>query len=233
LPMFTKLSEEKGPALNRYRALYHMRRRRRFENVLIVALIVLVLISIFLRVSGWSPSGDESRLMNNELREGALRADAAEMKTGSIISRPSRLIIPKIGVNAVVELVGENSKGEMGIPSSYQNTAWYMNGALPGEIGSAVINGHLDTRFFDSGVFRNLGSLTVGDVVQIQEENGNFLKFEVVGKESYDSNNAPLDRIFGESGEARLNLITCDGTWDQSVKRYDRRLVVFTRLISN
>src|SRR5689334_11255756 len=69
---------------------------------------------------------------------------------------PDRIIIPKIGVNAKVEQVGITFKGNMSTPKSFFDVGWYKYGTIPGNLGSAVIDGHVDNGFEMAGVFAGL-----------------------------------------------------------------------------
>lgn len=119
----------------------------------------------------------------------------------------------------------------MGVPERVENVAWYSLGPQPGEAGNAVLSGHLDDYKGDPAVFWGLNELQPGDTIIVIDAAGNSRQFQVTGKESYAFDQAPLDRIFGSSFTSNLNLITCDGTWDQNARNYDRRLVVYSRLV--
>ena len=62
--------------------------------------------------------------------------------TSEQLGIPTRLRIPKINVDTVVESVGLTLDDAMDVPKNYKHTAWYNGGPRPGQIGSAVINGH-------------------------------------------------------------------------------------------
>ncbi|HUD02927.1 MAG TPA: class F sortase [Candidatus Paceibacterota bacterium] len=149
--------------------------------------------------------------------------------------QPSRLIIPSIGVDAHVQSVGLywNGDGTMSIPTNFTDVGWYNGGPLPGAVGSAVIDGHYDGRNVKEAVFYNLGKLTPGDLVEVVDNDGTTLKFQVVGVTLYDYNATTTDIFSGDTSEARLNLITCAGSWDKAQGIYTKRVVVFTKLIKN
>jgi LPXTG-site transpeptidase (sortase) family protein len=109
------------------------------------------------------------------------------------------------------------------------DVAWYKLGPKPGEVGNAVINGHINTYYSEHGVFEHLDNLNVGDVVEVVERNGATLRFVVIGKKLLDYN-SPTDDIFGKTSSRNLNLITCAGTWMKDKHLYDKRLVVYTEL---
>ena len=142
---------------------------------------------------------------------------------------PKRLEIPKLGVNANVQYVGLNSDGEMGVPSNSSDVAWFNLGTKPGEVGSAVIAGHLDDKNGRPAVFWNIHKLKVGDDVYIIDGNGDKKHFRVISLEKYKTGAAPIKKIFGSNDGIYLNLITCGGMWDKTKNNYTERLVVFTK----
>lgn len=142
---------------------------------------------------------------------------------------PVRLLIPAINVNANIQYLGVNSKGEMEVPNNIVDVGWLKSGALPGEIGSAVIAGHLNGNNNELGVFANLDKLKEGDKLYIEDDKDNSTVFIVREKRIYDSGYA--DEVFSANDKAYLNLITCDGVWDKTKKNYSKRLVIFTDII--
>ncbi len=145
---------------------------------------------------------------------------------------PGRLIIPAVGVNTLVQLVGVDSEGRMGLPSNFTDVSWYKYGPRPGDKGSAVIAGHLDTAIDANAVFADLSILKEGDLITITDKTGQEILFKVTGKEIYDEDKAPLEKIFDQSrGKRRLNLVTCDGTWNPKTKNYSQRLVIYSERV--
>jgi sortase A len=141
---------------------------------------------------------------------------------------PVRLIIPAIHVDAAIEQVGDTPDGTMEAPRAWQDVGWYGLGFRPGDVGSAVIAGHLDS-ITDRAVFWDLNRLRVGDEVNVQDDDGSHLTFAVVGRMVYAADNAPLEKIFGPAEAPGLNLVTCNGSFDWGSGNYDKRLVVYTR----
>jgi len=142
---------------------------------------------------------------------------------------PARLRIPAIGIDAEVEHVGKTKDGAMAVPNSYWTVGWYKLGFKPGELGNSVIDGHVDNPKGPS-IFWDLKKLQAGNKVYISDNQGKELTFEVIKQEKYSYDNAPLEKIFGSADDVYLNLITCSGTFDQTTRNYDERLVVFTKL---
>lgn len=147
--------------------------------------------------------------------------------SGSIM--PSTLRIPRLSVDTDVEHVGYTDDGRMDAPVEWENVAWFQYGFFPGAKGNSVLAGHLDS---DTGpaIFANLHEMQPGDEIFVTGEDGEELTFVVTEVESVLAEEAPLDRIFGDSSERNLNLITCEGHFDPTVEDYDNRLIVYTTL---
>jgi sortase A len=144
--------------------------------------------------------------------------------------KPVRFQIDRIEVDAEVEHVEQDEQGRMDVPQEWKNVAWYELGPIPGEQGNAVIAGHYDS-FSGPAVFFELGELEEGDIVRVITEDDEALEFEVFEIESVHIDDADSRKIFGETDEFNLNLITCEGIWDRETDMYDHRLIVYTRLI--
>jgi sortase (surface protein transpeptidase) len=146
---------------------------------------------------------------------------------------PKNLRIPKIGVNAAVEYVGQDAQGRMDVPKKAGNVAWYQYplGYKIGDSGAAVLSGHLDTSSGAPAVFYNIGKLNPGDEIMVTDTASKTFRFRVYEKQSYPYDALPLKRIFGSAGQPGLNLITCSGTWDRNNKNYSQRIVLYASLI--
>jgi LPXTG-site transpeptidase (sortase) family protein len=139
---------------------------------------------------------------------------------------PVRLKIPKIGVDAVVEDVGLTPDGSMGVPERLTDVAWYKLGPRPGQQGSAVIDGHRSSKQWMPGVFDNLHDLHPGDYLYVEDDRGATITFRVRESRIYDPD-ANAGDVFSQSDGVHLNLITCDGAWNETQKSFSKRLVIF------
>jgi LPXTG-site transpeptidase (sortase) family protein len=145
--------------------------------------------------------------------------------------KPVHLRIPILGVDAKVQHVGINDKGNMATPSNFEDVGWYKHGVVPGGRGSAVMAGHVDNGLGLPGVFTRLSELNPGDDIYVESEDGSIQHFVVESKRTYPYADAPVEVIFNQNGSTRLNLITCEGRWVDEDKTYDERLVVFAKLV--
>ncbi len=142
------------------------------------------------------------------------------------VGLPVRLTIPSLAVDAKIELMGVTSTGEMDVPTNVLDAGWYKFGPHPGDVGSAVIGGHLDGIHAEPGVFINLDRLRIGDKFSILDDTGKTSNFIVSKTKTYAQNSQP-DEVFHSNVGAHVNLITCTGAWDKANHRFASRLVVF------
>ncbi len=145
------------------------------------------------------------------------------------VGAPVTLTIPAIGVGAPIEQVATNARNEMDTPKNPLNTAWYAPGARPGARGNAVIAGHVDYHGIGPVVFWNLNKLTPGVEIFVTDDAGKQRRFLVTSVEVYPADQAPLQRIFGDTNDSNLNLISCTGDFDPGSASYNNRIVVYTK----
>jgi hypothetical protein len=150
-------------------------------------------------------------------------------------SLPVSVRIPAIGVEAELLHLGLNSDGTVQVPSlqrSAGEAAWYKYSATPGQIGSSVIEGHVDTTQ-GPAVFYRLGALRPGDSVDVTLADGITAIFRVTGVREYLKSRFPAQAIYGATDFAALRLITCGGVFDYATGHYLSSTVVFASLTSS
>lgn len=148
------------------------------------------------------------------------------------VSDPTRIEIPAIRVDAKIQARGTTAAGYMVPPDSAWNVAWHMHGVRPGEIGNAVMYGHLNTRASNVAVFSQLHRLRVGNSVRVTDRKGTVRTFTVTKIGVYKRDQLPLRDISGKTADVHLNLYTCAGYWNRRVGDYSHRFVVYTSLTS-
>ena len=141
---------------------------------------------------------------------------------------PVALHIGEIEVHAPVIKAGvEAETGEMEVPDSVDDVAWYRFGPSPGQPGSAVLAAHVDLWGQGPGVFYNLRTLELGDDIRVVYDDGTSAWFRVAAKTTYTKEELPLDFIFSRSGQPVLTLVTCGGGFSRSERSYDSNVVVY------
>ncbi|MBX4192360.1 class F sortase [Candidatus Parcubacteria bacterium] len=133
---------------------------------------------------------------------------------------PLSLKIPAIALDAPIVEVGTNEKGEMDVPDGATGAVgWYKYGTAPGEKGSAVLDAHV------YAAFKKLKNLQTGDSLSVGGKH-----FVVTDSIVYRLQDLPMDFIFTRNDGVYLNLITCEGSFDNSRSTYDKRRVVYAKL---
>lgn len=143
---------------------------------------------------------------------------------------PVTFIIPKLKIQTAVELVGVTETGNMDVAKNAANVAWYQWGPKPSEDGNSVIAGHYDTPTGKPAIFYKLGTLAVGDEIEVISENAVRNIFVVTEKATIPYDQFPSEHVFKNKPGKNLNLITCGGIWDTKKKTYTDRIVVYTTL---
>jgi len=143
------------------------------------------------------------------------------------VADPLRLSIPAASIDAPVQAVGVNNKGEMAVPSgATNNVGWYKYGAVPGEHGTAVIDAHV------FAAFQNLDQVKPGTDIYVTTENNERLHFVVSKVATYKLSELTSSMLFTRGSGRNLNLITCAGELTPDHSTYDHRLIVYTTLVS-
>ncbi len=147
----------------------------------------------------------------------------------------AHLLIPRINVDAPVEPVETNADGSMAVPhiNEWTGVGLYADGPYPGELGSAVIDGHLDRPGGFPAVFWNLRMLHPGDIVKVETPGLPTVQFRVTQVAAYKPAVAPLSTIFDNLQGHFLNLITCSGRWIPAIHQTTQRLVVYTTMVTS
>ncbi len=139
--------------------------------------------------------------------------------------RPVGLRIDDIFVDDPVRPVGLDDDGELEVPGATE-IGWYRYGAAPGYAGATVLAAHV-TWNGDYGPFLNLGDVEPGDEVTVGLEDGSERVYEVIERTMYDKDGLPRDRIWRNTGDETLVLITCGGDFNPEISRYRQNIVVY------
>jgi sortase (surface protein transpeptidase) len=146
-------------------------------------------------------------------------------------SRPLTLIIPALGIRTSVGTLGLLPDHEVMVPTNTHTVGWYRDGPTPGQMGSAVILGHVDS-YQGPGTFFYLKDLKAGDPITLDLANGAVTHFVVTKVVQYAKTSFPDRLVYGSHGFRALQLVTCGGTFDHATGHYESNVVVFSRLVS-
>ncbi|KFU81090.1 Sortase family protein [Amycolatopsis lurida] len=145
-------------------------------------------------------------------------------------ARPARLEIPAIGVRTgeIIDL-GLAGDGTLEVPHDAITTGWFTGGPAPGEVGPAILAGHVDYKKVP-GVFVRLKELKVGDEALVHRADGITAVFTVYAVERHSKASFPTEKVYGDTTGPELRLITCGGDFDSSTGNYLDNVVAFAKL---
>jgi sortase (surface protein transpeptidase) len=106
---------------------------------------------------------------------------------------------------------------------------WYEGGTRPGDPGSAVILGHVDSTL-GPAVFYRLRELRPGDRVEVVRAGGSRIAFTVERVEQYDKRRFPTAEVYYPTLEPMLRLVTCGGAFNYATGHYTDNVIVFASL---
>jgi Sortase domain len=138
---------------------------------------------------------------------------------------PVALQIPAIGVRTSLTRLGLTRQGTLQVPSSPSVAGWYTGSPRPGEIGSSIIAGHIDS-YRGPGVFYRLRELHPGNRIYVRQADGSLAVFRVTAVHQYPKTHFPAAAVYGPVPDAELHLITCGGTYDYTTHNYLSNIVV-------
>jgi sortase (surface protein transpeptidase) len=137
--------------------------------------------------------------------------------------------IPKIGVATSLDRLGRAPDKTVQEPTRWERAGWYAPGTRPGDPGSAVILGHVDSKR-GPAVFFRLRELRRGDTVTIERADGSSVRFVVQRTAQYPKNRFPTDEVYYPTLTPALRLVTCGGEFDATAGRYRSNLIVFATM---
>ncbi|RKN18075.1 class F sortase [Micromonospora musae] len=169
----------------------------------------------------------------SQLAEADQPAEGDPAPTGLPRATPTTIAIPRIGVDAQIMSLGTNPDGTVQVPPLEQadRAGWYEPGPSPGEVGNAVIVGHVDSAAMGPAVFFDLGAMQPGDTVTVNRSDGRPATFRVDSVKSYPKDQFPTELVYGPSERPGLRVVTCGGQFDETARSYLNNVIVFASLV--
>ncbi len=149
-------------------------------------------------------------------------------------SAPVRVQIPSVGLDAALIRTGIRDDGVLEVPPGEEGSpaSWYDGSPTPGERGTSVLLGQVNSTTDESGVFFDLPRLVEGDEVMVTREDGSTAVFEVYRSETVAKDAFPTRAVYAPVPGAELRLITCHEGEDAD-SPYPNNYVVFARLVGS
>ena len=92
--------------------------------------------------------------------------DRAASSSAPVSAPPTRLRIASIAVDTPLEDLDLDAAGALRAPTDFSHAGWYAKGNRPGDIGPAVLAGHVDSKR-GPAVFYRLNELRPGASVEV------------------------------------------------------------------
>jgi sortase (surface protein transpeptidase) len=149
-------------------------------------------------------------------------------------SAPVRIEIPALHVSAPVMRLGVAANGAVQVPplENHDLTGWYDRSVTPGQRGSSVILGHVDS-FTGVSVFFAIKTLHPGNRIDVVRANGSTAVFTVDGVQKLVKSAFPTSEVYGNVSFPSLRLVTCGGPFDTSTRQYLDNIVVYAHLVKS
>jgi len=144
---------------------------------------------------------------------------------------PVSLTIPAINVATNVIKLGLHKDGTVEVPQNPNDAGWYGNGPVPGQKGSSVILGHVDSKT-GPAVFYRLRTLSAGDEIAVTLSDRMVAHYKVARVALYANNDFPAEKVYaGSPARPALNLVTCGGQYNRANGGYQSNVVVYTTYV--
>jgi hypothetical protein len=140
---------------------------------------------------------------------------------------PLRIQAPAIGLDAPVAAIAADAHGALAAPGDPAVAGWLATGPAPGEVGPAVVTGHV--RYRGPAVFARLAELAPGDLVRLLRADGTTAVFVVTAVATYPKAAFPTAAVYGPTPDPQLRLVTCGGDLDPAAHSYADDVVVYAR----
>jgi hypothetical protein len=145
-------------------------------------------------------------------------------------STPVRITVPTIGVDSTLMGLGLLSDGSLQVPPSGFPAGWYTGAPTPGQLGPAIIAGHIDWGGHP-GVFYRLRDLKPGAEINVTRADGSVAVFRVSSVQEFSKDAFPTKLVYGNTAYAGLRVITCGGAFDSKLHSYEDDIVAFAELV--
>jgi sortase (surface protein transpeptidase) len=149
-------------------------------------------------------------------------------------SDPVSIDIPKIGAHSSLVPLGVNADNTIQVPpvTTPLQAGWYTYAPTPGEVGPAVVLGHVDGNH-QKGIFYRLKELAAGDRVSIARKDGTTALFQVTKVHQVPKQDFEKEGVYDDTAGPELRLITCGGVFDRSAHNYVDNIVVYAQLVGH
>jgi sortase (surface protein transpeptidase) len=206
--------------------------RRGYLIALVVALLAALAVLALTLGGGPEPSTAQPPPAQPVAVNPEPQAEGQDAVAGLPKSEPVSIDIPKIGAHSSLVALGLNADNTIQVPpvTTPLQAGWYTYAPTPGEVGPAVVLGHVDGNH-QKGIFFRLKELAPGDRVSVARKDGTTASFEVTKVHQVPKKDFEGEGVYDDTAGPELRLITCGGVFDRSAHNYVDNIVVYARLV--
>jgi sortase (surface protein transpeptidase) len=155
--------------------------------------------------------------------EKSVAAEPAEPANAAV---PVRVRVASVDLRMPVAPKGVAKDGQMALPPRPSTLGWYRFGPAPGEAGSTVLAGHVDTRRHGIGPLARLREVEAGAAVTVLLSDGRWMRYRTVSVRSVDKQSRALASVFDRDGRSTLRIVTCGGEFDRDAREYEENVIL-------
>ncbi|MBO1756484.1 class F sortase [Allobranchiibius sp. CTAmp26] len=146
---------------------------------------------------------------------------------------PVRITIPSLHVSAPLMKVELDAVSSLVVPQDPHVVGWWQASALAGsQIGTTVLDGHVDTAEQGPGTLFHLQDLPAGATIVLRAANGHYYTYRVTTRRVLKKSTGLSARLFSPTAPGTLAVVTCGGPFDRATHHYLDNIVVLARPVA-
>ncbi|GAC1450030.1 MAG: class F sortase [Pseudarthrobacter sp.] len=212
--------------------------RHRFASVAAAGLLTV----LSLGLSSCAPASDAqgaqpaTSQLSAPAQSGTSDGPAAAVKPQQAMqsaSMPVSISAPTIGLSAKITDLGKEANGELQVPTGEPGSpaGWYRDSPAPGQPGSSIILGHVNSTTGPVGLFYRLHEMQPGQQFATGMADGTTKTFTIDKVDIYHKSSFPTIEVYRNADRPEVRLITCGG-YDKASNQYLDNTVVYAHLTS-
>ena len=145
---------------------------------------------------------------------------------------PRIITVPSQDIRARVIGLGLTKDGAVDTPKFPADAGWFNGSAKPGQAGAVLIDGHVSGETSKGGVFLNLKKTKDGDTISIEKGDGSVINYKIVSRYQKPYDQVDMAKALEPyQGKNSLTIITCAGKYDDKLRTFTDRLVLYATQI--
>lgn len=172
-----------------------------------------------------SPVGGSGASPQGQLGSRSATLDAARAEAGH---QPVAVRVPGYpGFSPVRAYTTDPVTHGLDLPKDPNTVAWWSNGSTPGDLtGTVVLAAHVSYNG-RHGPFTHLNRFPIGSIVSVRQADGLVRTFRVAAERQVVKSALNRENLFRTTGDPRLALITCGGTYNPATRNYSDNIIVY------